>query len=248
MLFVADQLLAWDPLHWPLADDWRPAVQAFMASPDGQRLAAFVRGRLDAGATIYPRMPFHALELTPLSAVRVVILGQDPYHGPGQAHGLAFSVPEGVRPPPSLRNIFLEVDRRGLGSAPVGTTASRRNGNLEGWARQGVLLLNACLTVEAGRPGSHAQQGWEALTDRVLMAMVQRPVPVVFMLWGGHAQAKRSLIEAARRPDLFLVLEANHPSPLSARRPPRPFFGCDHFRLANDFLERHHIATVNWAV
>jgi len=248
MLFMADRLAAWDPLRWPLADDWLPTLRAFLASPQGHRLEAFVRARLDAGATVYPPTPFKALELTPLAEVRVVVLGQDPYHGPGQSHGLAFSVPEGVRPPPSLRNILHEIDRTGLRLAPDAESAGTRSGNLERWASQGVLLLNACLTVEAGRPGSHADQGWEAFTDGLLRAVLALPGPVVFLLWGAHAQAKRPLIDAAGRPERTLVLQANHPSPLSARRPPVPFIGCDHFRLANAFLVGHGLEPVNWAV
>jgi uracil-DNA glycosylase len=248
MLPMADRLVAWDPLHWPLADDWQPTLQAFLASPVGHRLEAFLRQRLDVGATVYPPTPFHALELTPLAKVRVVVLGQDPYHGPGQSHGLAFSVPKGVRPPPSLRNLFLELDRSGLGRAPGGGVSGRRSGNLEGWASQGVLLLNACLTVEAGQPGAHAGQGWEVFTDGVLRAVLALPGPVVFMLWGARAQAKRPLIEAVMRPGPVLVLQANHPSPLSARRPPIPFIGCDHFHLANTFLARYGLEPVNWAV
>ena len=248
MLFMADRLAAWDPLHWPLADDWRPTLRAFLASPQAHRLEAFLRARLDAGATIYPPTPLQALELTPLGKVRVVVLGQDPYHGPGQSHGLAFSVPHGVRPPPSLRNILLEIDRSGLGRTPNEGLAGMRTGNLECWAKQGVLLLNACLTVEAGRPGSHADKGWEALTDEALRAVLALPGPVVFMLWGAHAQSRRTLIDAVARPWPTLVLQANHPSPLSARRPPIPFIGCNHFLLANAFLARHGLDPVMWAV
>lgn len=248
MLFGADRLLAWDPLHWPVADDWRPTLLTFLASPDGHRLEVFIRSRLNAGATVYPTTPFHALALTPLADVRVVILGQDPYHGPGQAHGLAFSVPPGVRPPPSLRNVFQEIDRCGVLGAADGQAVGARTGNLERWARQGVLLINTCLTVEAGQPGSHARQGWESFTDAVLQAVLQNPGPVVFMLWGAHAQAKRAMIDAADRPRHVLALQANHPSPLSARRPPVPFVGSGHFRLANEFLVRHGQVAVDWAL
>jgi uracil-DNA glycosylase len=167
----------------------------------------------------------------------VVILGQDPYHGPGQAHGLAFSVTDGVRPPPSLRNIFLEL------RADLGCVAPD-SGNLERWARQGVLLLNAVLTVEDSRPGSHAGKGWEQLSDALVTALAQDAAPKAFLLWGAQAQAKRPLIDAARRDHGVYV--ANHPSPLSARRPPIPFLGCRHFSRANDFLAQHGRGRVDW--
>jgi len=231
-------------LHLPLLDhvsvlpaDWRPLAERFVASPPGVALETFLAGRPAAGATIYPPRPLRALELTPLARVRVVILGQDPYHGAGQAHGLAFSVPDGVRPPPSLRNIFLEL-HRDLGCAIAGS------GNLERWARQGVLLLNAVLTVEAGEPGSHAGRGWEAFTDSVIDVLAQDQQPKVFLLWGAQAQAKRELIAGAVRG--HLTLAANHPSPLSARRPPLPFLGCAHFSQANAFLAARGRGAIPW--
>lgn len=245
---MADRLLTWAPQDWPVANDWRPAVDHFLAGPAGRQLAEFVRSRLAAGATVYPATPFQALASTPLSRVRVVILGQDPYHGPGQAHGLAFSVAEGVRPPPSLRNIFAEVDGCGASAPPAGRPLPRRNGNLKRWAEQGVLLLNTCLTVEQGLPASHAGHGWEQLADALLLAVLQRPNPVVFILWGSHAQAYRPLIDAAPRLSNRLVLCSNHPSPLSARRSPVPFFGCGHFLAANAFLVCQASAPVDWAV
>jgi uracil-DNA glycosylase len=221
-----DRLLAWAPGEWRVATGWRPVVDAFLASERGQALGAFVEQRLAAGAVIYPPEPLRALELTPPEAVRAVVLGQDPYHGPGQAEGLAFSVRPGVRSPPSLRNIFKEI-----GCAPA-------HGSLVDWAERGVLLLNACLTVEQGQPGSHAGKGWEALTDALLSHVAGRAEPCVYLLWGAHAQAKRGLIErTARENDReILVLQANHPSPLSASRPPAPFIGCGHFRIASDWL------------
>lgn len=246
-MLAVDPLLAWEPWRWPVADDWQPIVERFLQSPQGRQLAAFVQGRLAAGATVYPATPFLALAATPLAKVRVVILGQDPYHGPGQAHGLAFSVTQGIRPPPSLRNIFAEIDHGDVAAATRGGSVIRRSGNLSRWAEQGVLLLNTSLTVENGLPGSHAGRGWETLADQLLQAVAQRSSPVVFMLWGAHAQARKPLIEAARSGGNCLVLCANHPSPLSARRPPVPFIGCGHFQRANAFLGRHQSAAVDWA-
>ncbi len=222
---------------WPVAPDWREAVTAFAASATGQQLAAFLQSRIAAGATIYPAQPFRALELTPLANVRLVVLGQDPYHGPGQAEGLAFSVAPGVRLPPSLRNIFKEL-QRDLG-LPVPA-----NGSLANWARQGVLLLNTSLTVEDGLPASHARQGWEALTDALICAVAASASPCVYLLWGAHAQAKAGLIQAsaARHGREALVLQANHPSPLSASRPPRPFIGCGHFGQAQRWLAQRGVS------
>jgi uracil-DNA glycosylase len=220
-----------------LPEDWRPLALRFAASPQGAALQAYLDRRHAAGATIFPPRPLLALELTPLHEVRVVILGQDPYHGPGQAHGLAFSVPEGVRPPPSLRNIFLELKRDAGCPIP-------QSGNLERWARQGVLLLNAVLTVEAGQPGSHAGKGWEAFTDSVIGALASEPTPKVFIFWGAQAQGKAGLVEQAG--GSHLLLAANHPSPLSARRPPAPFLGCRHFSRANAFLADRGRGTIDW--
>jgi uracil-DNA glycosylase len=217
-----------------LAPGWRAPVEAFFISEEGQQLASFLDERRAAGAVIYPPQPLRALTLTPFDAVRVVILGQDPYHGAGQAHGLAFSVPPGVRPPPSLRNLFMEL-QRDLGCAPPA------DGSLERWARQGVLLLNAVLTVEDGCPGAHAGRGWEVLTAHLLRRLADDARPKVFMLWGALAQARRAGIGAPH-----LVLEANHPSPLSARRPPVPFLGCGHFSQANAFLEANGRAKIGW--
>lgn len=220
------QLEGWTPQQWPLAAGWRPAVDEFLASAEGQSLARFIQARLEAGAVIYPPQPLRALELTPLHGVHAVVLGQDPYHGAGQAEGLAFSVADGVKHPPSLRNIFLE-----LGCKPD-------SGSLMAWARSGVLLLNACLTVEDGQPASHARKGWESLTDRLLALVAASASPCVYLLWGAHAQAKAPLIErfAAQHGRDVLILQANHPSPLSARRPPVPFLGCGHFARARQWL------------
>lgn len=220
-----------------IAPGWQPLVRDFIASEQGTSLQHFLDQRITDGAVIYPPRPFHALELTPPDATRVVILGQDPYHGAGQAHGLAFSVPEGVRVPPSLRNIFVELNAS-LGCAPAA------HGNLERWARQGVLLLNAVLSVEDGQPASHAGRGWERLTDQLIAAVARAPRPTVFLLWGAYAQAKRDAITALGGP--HLVLTANHPSPLSARRPPAPFIGCGHFARANAFLREAGRGTIDW--
>ena len=217
---------------------WRPLVEAWAASPAGRRLISFVGGRRAAGATVYPAEPLRALMLTPRTLVRAVILGQDPYHGPGQAEGLAFSVPADVPPPPSLRNILAELAR------DLGVVDRAERGHLGGWARQGVLLLNTTLTVEAGRPASHAKQGWEGLTDAIVSALARDAGAKVFMLWGAHAQAKASLVVGANA-GRHLVLAANHPSPLSARRPPAPFVGCGHFGRANAFLGQAR--AIDWA-
>ena len=237
---AANQLLA--PLVDVLADapaDWAPLVQAWAASPAGQTLLAHVAQRQAAGACIYPAQVLRALQLTPRSAVRVVILGQDPYHGAGQADGLAFSVPAGTKPPPSLRNILDEISR----SLGVPHPA---NGHLGGWARQGVLLLNTALTVEDGQPAAHAGKGWEALTDALIQATAADPGHKVYLLWGAHAQTKAALIAAAGG-GRHLVLQANHPSPLSARRPPQPFIGCGHFVRVRDGLVAWGTPAIDWS-
>lgn len=221
-----DTLQSWDPQHWPVAPDWRPVIDAFLASDEGRRLGDFMRARLAAGATVFPPHPFRALELTPLGSVRAVILGQDPYHGRGQAEGLAFSVAPGVRLPPSLRNIFKELG------------VNRPHGSLVDWAQHGVLLLNTCLTVEEGQPASHAKQGWESLTDALIARVAATASPCVYFLWGAHAQAKAGLIraqaEACARE--ALVIQTNHPSPLSASRGPVPFIGSGQFVQARRWL------------
>jgi uracil-DNA glycosylase len=207
----------------PLA--WRSVTHAFHQSPAGQDLVRFVDARVDAGATVYPGAVFRALDLTAPGDARIVILGQDPYHGPGQAQGLAFSIPTGHKLAPSLRNLLQEV------AADTGAPA-QCGSDLSPWAAQGVLLLNSVLTVEDGQAHSHAGRGWELLTDALLSHLADRPEPMVFLLWGAAAQRKQALIDTARH----RVLTANHPSPLSARRPPRPFIGCRHFSQANTLL------------
>jgi uracil-DNA glycosylase len=224
---------------------WQAELAAWRGGRGCAQLAAYVDGRRAAGACIYPAEPLAALQHAAPRDVRVVILGQDPYHGPGQAHGYAFSVPPDARLPPSLRNIFQEVardlaDGRGL----------PRSGSLLHWSRQGVLLLNTVLTVEQGAPGSHAGRGWEGFADALIDRIAREPSPRVFLLWGAQAQAKRARIEAAAaclpadlRPR---VLMANHPSPLSARRPPVPFIGCGHFSQANRHLVECGLAPIAW--
>jgi uracil-DNA glycosylase len=219
------------PMPWPVAADWQTLVDGFWCSPQGVKLQAFLQARVQAGAIVYPPQPLRALQLTPLHSVKVVILGQDPYHGPGQGEGLAFSVAQGVKIPPSLRNIFKERQRDLQRPPPM-------QGSLQHWAAQGVLLLNTTLTVEDAQPASHAKQGWEALTDQLITACARQASPVVFMLWGAHAQAKQALIAAHNADARHLVLCANHPSPLSALRPPTPFLGCGHFSAARQWLAR----------
>ena len=199
-----------------------------------RELKAFLLERKQGGAVIYPPGPeiFNALDSTPLSQVKVVILGQDPYHGPGQAHGLCFSVREGVQTPPSLANIFRELE------ADLGL-AVPRHGYLQRWAAQGVLLLNAVLTVERGQAGAHQGKGWETFTDAVVAAVNERCEHVVFLLWGAQAQRKGAGIDRSRH----LVLKAPHPSPLSAHR---GFLGCRHFSQTNDWLRQKGLEPVDW--
>lgn len=220
-----------------LPPGWLPFLQDVLDSPGFQALAAFIDERLAEGAVIYPAHPFRALELTAPQDVRVVILGQDPYHGPGQAQGLAFSVPTRERRPPSLRNIFAEI------ASDFGGDPATFDNDLTRWGHQGVLLLNTLLTVEDGKPASHAKRGWEPFTDSVIAAVAAEPTPKVFMLWGSHAQSKEALIPADSP---HLVLKANHPSPLSAQRPPVPFVGCAHFRIANEWLAERGLSGIDW--
>jgi uracil-DNA glycosylase len=235
---TAPTLQSFNPADWPVAPDWLPTTQAFAASAAAASLGQYLQQRLADGAQIYPPQPYRALQLTALADVRVVILGQDPYHGPGQAEGLAFSVARGVKIPPSLRNMFKEL-QRDLGLQPPA------HGSLQAWAQQGVLLLNTTLTVEDGQPAAHAKRGWQVLTDAIITACAQKTTPVVFMLWGGHAQAKLDLIAQCNHSQnsnqnmRHLVLMANHPSPLSAVRPPAPFIGCGHFSAARAAVARY---------
>ena len=196
-------------------------------------LKAFLAQQKAAKKIIYPpgKRMFNALNTTPLEQVKVVILGQDPYHGPGQAHGLSFSVPEGIKPPPSLVNIFKEI-KRDLG-------IENTQGDLSGWAKQGVLLLNSVLSVEQGQAASHQGQGWETFTDRIIALINERCEHVVFMLWGAYAQKKGRYIDSQKH----LVLKAPHPSPLSAHR---GFLGCGHFSACNTYLENRQKKPINW--
>jgi uracil-DNA glycosylase len=230
------------PADWLVDPSWQALVEGFWQTPDGHQLSLFLNKRQKAGAHIFPHQPLRALQLTPLPEVRVVILGQDPYHGLGQAEGLAFSVQPGVQTPPSLRNIFKEM-RDDLGLQPP------MSGSLQAWAQRGVLLLNTCLTVEEGQAGSHAKRGWEALTDALIQAVAARPQACVFMLWGAHAQTKAPLIAKASAAHAAprLLLQANHPSPLSALRGPTPFMGCRHFSQARNWLESQNLP-LDWSL
>ena len=222
-----------------LPESWRAVLELVLATREARRLGGFLKAEETAGKLIYPPRGTRlaALALTPLDKVKAVILGQDPYHGAGQAHGLCFSVARSVKVPPSLVNIYKEL-QSDLGLAPPG------HGNLESWARQGVLLLNNALTVEAGKPGSHQNMGWEAITDAAVAAVAARAEPCVFLLWGSHAKAK-----AMRIPGLshghHLVLTAPHPSPFSAHT---GFLGCRHFSQANAFLEENGRGAIDWQV
>jgi uracil-DNA glycosylase len=213
---------------------WKSRVGDYLARPDMQQLSEFLRAELRAGKVIYPppKLIFAALDATPFDQVKVVILGQDPYHGPGQAHGLCFSVQPGVLVPPSLENMFVEL-KRDLGFERPD------HGCLVPWARQGVLLLNSVLTVERGLAGSHQGKGWEGFTDAVIDHLNREREGLVFLLWGSYAQAKGKLIDTSRH----LVLKAPHPSPLSAHR---GFIGCGHFSKANKWLSEHGQAPIDW--
>jgi uracil-DNA glycosylase len=218
-----------------LHESWKCRLKNEFSQDYMLQLRAFLKTRKQAGAVIYPPGPliFNALDTTPFDQVRVVILGQDPYHGPGQAHGLCFSVLDGVATPPSLVNIYKEIqDDLGL-PIPAG-------GNLEHWAKQGVLLLNAVLTVERGQAGAHQGKGWERFTDRVVQLLNDERDGIVFLLWGSYAIKKGTSIDRKRH----LVLTAPHPSPLSAYR---GFFGCKHFSKANRYLQEHGQAPISWS-
>lgn len=218
-----------------LEPEWKKALAGEFEASYMVQLRAFLEQEKKAGKIIYPPGPeiFNALNTTPLSKVKAVILGQDPYHGPGQAHGLCFSVRRGVPPPPSLQNIFRELH------ADLGIRTPR-HGELTHWAEQGVLLLNSVLTVEAGKPGSHQNCGWETFTDAVIKVLNEEREHLVFLLWGSYAQRKGRIIDTHRH----LVLKASHPSPLSANR--GGWFGNHHFSKTNRYLESHGKHPVDW--
>lgn len=216
-----------------IESSWKDPLTDELQKPYFSSLTTVVQEAHKAG-TVFPPLSlvFNAFELCPFSLVRVVILGQDPYHGPGQAHGLSFSVPDGVKVPPSLKNIYKELYSDIGKEIPL-------SGNLTSWAAQGVLLLNATLTVESGRPGSHQGLGWETFTDSVIKKISDEKEHVVFLLWGNFARAKASLIDSSKH----LILEAPHPSPLSAHT---GFFGCKHFSKTNDYLTKHTLPIIDW--
>jgi uracil-DNA glycosylase len=223
-----------------LEPSWKARLEDEFSRPYMAALRQLLMERKRAGATIYPPGPqiFNALDSTPFDAVKVVILGQDPYHGPGQAHGLCFSVQEGVPLPPSLINICKEI-HDDIGG--IENSARPASGSLQGWAEQGVLLLNAVLTVERGQAGAHQGKGWEQFTDRVVSELNQSRDGLVFMLWGSYAQKKGAAIDQNRH----LVLKAPHPSPLSAHR---GYFGCRHFSKANTWLSKQGIEPIDWSL
>lgn len=212
---------------------WQQALTDIFETENWKQVSDFIRKEY-VSTTVYPlpKNVFNAFELCPFDDVQVVILGQDPYHGKGQAHGLCFSVPEGEKIPPSLQNIFKELH------SDLGVSIPE-SGNLEHWARQGVLLLNATLTVRAGQPGSHQKKGWEEFTDAVIKKINDKKEHVVFMLWGNYAKSKSLFIDHEKH----LVLEAAHPSPYSANN---GFFGCKHFSQANEYLKQHAYPPVEW--
>src|SRR5690625_631118 len=225
-----------DPDRVRLETSWRRCLGGEFSKPYMLELKRFLLAERRAGRVIHPPPDrwFRAFDLTPLDQTRVVLLGQAPYHGPGQAQGLCFSVPRGVAIPPSLVNVFAELE------ADLGVPVSR-HGCLEHWARQGVLLLNSVLTVTQGQAGSHQQRGWERFTDEAIRCLDEQREGLVFLLWGGHARKKGRLIDRERH----CVLQAPHPSPLSAYR---GFFGCRHFSTANAWLERRGLAPIDWAL
>ena len=214
---------------------WKSALKGAFAQPYFSEMVGILKAEKQSGRQIYPPGPliFNAFNSTPFDQVKVVILGQDPYHGAGQAHGLSFSVPEGIKPPPSLGNIFKEI------RSDLGVQMPEGYGDLRAWARQGVLLLNAALTVRANEPFSHAGIGWARFTDAVIQCLSEKKSHLVFLLWGKFAQEKQALIDGQKH----LVLKAAHPSPFSADK---GFFGCRHFSRTNQYLSAHGIDPINW--
>ena len=223
-----------------LEPSWKQHVGDYLLQPQMRELSSFLRQRKASGAAVFPPGPqiFAAFDATPFEQVKVVILGQDPYHGRGQAHGLSFSVPPGVPVPPSLLNIYKEIE------SDLGIPRPD-HGCLIPWAQRGVLLLNAVLTVEEGKAGAHQGRGWEGFTDHVVDVLNREREGLVFMLWGAQAQGKTPLL-AGCAGGPHLVLQCNHPSPLSATRPPAPFIGCGHFGRANRFLTERGRGAIDW--
>jgi uracil-DNA glycosylase len=223
-----------------LHESWKEPLGGEFEAPYMQQLREFLVDEKEKGKHIFPAgsLWFHALDATPLNKVRVVILGQDPYHGPGQAHGLCFSVRPGVRPPPSLVNIYKEME------TDLGIPRAS-HGHLEHWAEQGVLLLNSVLTVESGLAASHRGRGWEQFTDAIVRLVAEKEEPVVFILWGSYAQKKAAFVQSVEQGGRHCVLKSVHPSPLSAHN---GFFGCKHFSKANAFLEAQGREPIDWAL
>nr|WP_254045743.1 uracil-DNA glycosylase [Paenalcaligenes hominis] len=228
------------PLVAALSPEWQSVLQQEPLQTKLQLLDYWLKQRLSAGAVIYPSNPFYALTLCQPADVKVIILGQDPYHGPGQAQGLAFSVPDYVPCPPSLRNIYEELHLE----YPEYANYPPRN-DLTPWVEQGVLLLNTSLTVEDGKAASHANKGWEHISDGILQHLLTLDTPKVFMLWGNHAQAKIELINAHKTGPIE-ILRSNHPSPLAAKRKPTPFIGSGQFKQCNAWLEAHGQTPIQW--
>lgn len=225
-----------------LPETWQRAFDAPLTQNILHDLDSFLQDELAKGMEIFPLRPFRALLEVAPENVQVVVIGQDPYHGPNQAQGLAFSVPDSCPTPPSLRNMFAELKRE----YPEDYLPQRNS--LIRWARQGALLLNTALTVEAHQPASHAKRGWEHITDAILMHVLREARPKVFLLWGNHAQSKQALFKSHPPAGPIHILKSNHPSPLSALRPPRPFIGCGHFDQANTWLREHDQTGIDWLV
>ncbi|WP_422343151.1 uracil-DNA glycosylase [Parasphingorhabdus sp.] len=223
-----------------LHQSWKTPLAPEFSSDYMTNLRTFLIQQKQAGKDIFPKGSeyFRALDLTPLDKVRVVILGQDPYHGPGQAHGLCFSVQPGVRPPPSLINIYKELE------SDIGMPRPQ-HGFLESWAKQGVLLLNSVLTVQRAEAASHRGKGWEQFSDAIVRLVAAKKEPVVFLLWGSYAQKKAGFVQSVEQGGKHLVLKAPHPSPLSAHN---GFFGCRHFSKTNAFLEQNGLAPIDWSL
>lgn len=217
--------------------EWDHVLKPEFALPYMKELSQFLKSEIRSGKTIYPagKNMLKAFDLTPLPQVKVVVIGQDPYHGQGQAHGLSFSVPQGVTAPPSLKNIFKQIHN------DFGPEIKFQSGCLTPWAQQGVFLLNSVLSVEAGKPASHANKGWERFTDKIVAVLNEIPRPIVFMLWGSYAKSKGKQLNNPQH----LVLSSPHPSPFSAHS---GFLGNGHFKTANEFLERNALAPIDWNI